>query len=62
MSNNPYTICLKNNPYIIIIYAGKSDPTKNIGANSIIANWIASGVKKSGMNVVGPIDINFQDS
>ena len=53
---------MSNNPYIVIIYAGKSDPTKNMGANSIIASYIAAGVKKSGMNVVGPIDINFQDS
>jgi multimeric flavodoxin WrbA len=53
---------MSNNPYIVIIYAGKSDPTKTIGANAIIANYIAAGVKKSGMNVVGPIDINFQDS
>ena len=53
---------MSNNPYIVIIYAGKSDPTKNIGANSIIASYIAAGVKKSAMNVVGPIDINFQDS
>lgn len=53
---------MSNNPYIVIIYAGKSDPTKTIGANSIIANYITTGVKKSGMNVVGPIDINFQDS
>ncbi len=49
---------MSNNPYIVIIYAGKT----NQGANSIIANWIADGVRKSGMNVVGPFDINFQDS
>ena len=49
---------MSNNPYIVIIYAGKT----NKGANSIIANYIATGVKKSGMNVLGPIDINFQDS
>ena len=49
---------MSNNPYIAIIYAGAT----NKGANSIIANYIATGVKKSGMNVVGPIDINFQDS
>jgi len=53
---------MSNNPYIVIIYAGKSDPTKTIGANSIIANYIKTGVNKFGMNVVGPIDINFQDS
>ena len=47
-----------NNPYIVIIYAGKT----NKGANNIIASYIATGVKKSGMNVVGPIDINFQNS
>ena len=49
---------MSNNPYIVIIYSGAT----NKGANSIIASYIAAGVKKSGMNVVGPIDINFQDS
>ena len=49
---------MSNNPYIVIIYAGAT----NREANSIIASYIAAGVKKSGMNVVGPIDINFQDS
>jgi multimeric flavodoxin WrbA len=49
---------MSNNQYIVIIYAGKT----NKGANSIIANYIAAGIKKSSMNVVGPIDINFQDS
>ena len=49
---------MSNNPYIVIIYSGAT----NKGANAIIANYIAAGVKKSGMNVVGPIDINFQDS
>jgi len=45
-------------PYIIIIYAGAT--TK--GANSIIADNIAQGIKKSGLNVMGPIDINFETS
>jgi len=49
---------MSNNPYIVIIYAGAT----NKGANRIIANYIKTGVQKSGMNVVGPIDINFQDS
>ena len=49
---------MSNNPYIVIIYSGAT----NKGANSIIASYIAAGVKKSGMNVVGPIDINFKDS
>lgn len=49
---------MSNNPYIVIIYSGAT----NRGANSIIASYIAAGVKKSGMNVVGPIDINFQNS
>ena len=49
---------MSNNLYIVIIYSGAT----NKGANSIIASYIATGVKKSGMNVVGPIDINFQDS
>ena len=44
--------------YIVIIYSGKT----NSGANSIIANWIANGVKKSGINVYGPIDINLQNN
>ena len=45
-------------PYIIIIYAGAT----NKGANSIIADNISLGVKKSGLNVMGPIDINFETS
>jgi multimeric flavodoxin WrbA len=49
---------MSSKPYIVIIYSGAT----NKGANSIIASYIAAGVKKSGMNVVGPIDINFQDS
>ena len=49
---------MSNNKYIVIIYSGKT----NKGANDIIAEYIATGVKKSGMNVVGPIDINFQNS
>lgn len=49
---------MSSNKYIVIIYSGKT----NKGANSIIANYIAGGVKKSGMNVVGPVDINFQNS
>lgn len=52
MSNNQY------NQYIVIIYSGAT----NKGANSIIANYISTGVKKSGLNVFGPIDINFKDS
>lgn len=49
---------MSNNQYIVIIYSGKT----NKGANDIIAQYIATGVKKSGINVIGPIDINFQDS
>ena len=49
---------MSTNQYIVIIYSGKT----NKGANDIIAEYIATGVKKSGMNVVGPIDINFQNS
>ena len=41
---------MSNNPYIVIIYTGKSNPKTNIGANGIIASYIATGVKKSGMN------------
>ena len=49
---------MSNNQYIVIIYSGKT----NKGANDIIAQYIATGVKKSGINVIGPIDINFQHS
>lgn len=49
---------MSNNPYIVIIYAGAT----NTGANSIIADHIAKGIKDSGMNVLGPIDINFINS
>jgi multimeric flavodoxin WrbA len=44
-----------NKEYIVIIYSGAT----NKGANSIIANWIATGVKKSGLDVIQPIDINL---
>ena len=44
--------------YIIVIYSGAT----NKGANSIIADNISLGVKKSGLNVMGPIDINFETS
>lgn len=46
---------MSNKPYIVIIYSGAT----KTGANSIIANWIATGVKKSGLDVVKPIDINL---
>lgn len=45
----------KNNSSIVIIYSGATDK----GANSIIANYIADGVKKSGTHVIGPYDINL---
>ena len=48
---------MSQNDYIVIIYSGKT----NTGANSIIANWIANGVKKSGLGVYGPIDINLEN-
>ena len=56
--NSNYSECINYNPkpgYVIIIYSGKT----NTGANSILANWIANGVKSSGMNVAGPFDISL---
>ena len=52
---------MSNNPYIVIIYAGKTN-IEGKGANNIIASYIEAGVKKSGINVMGPIDINFLTS
>lgn len=57
--NNPfYSQCIDYNPkhgYVVIIYSGKTDSN----ANSILANYIASGVRLSGMNVAGPFDISL---
>ena len=53
-----YSQCINYNPkhgYVVIIYSGKTDSN----ANSIFANYIASSVRLSGMNVAGPFDISL---
>ncbi len=41
--------------YIVIIYSGAT----NKGANNALATYIANGVKKAGISVYGPVDVNL---